>query len=76
MPGMPGSLGLAPAAPPVFYNMLPLYGALLGFLFLGESIGIPHIIGGVLIVGGGVWARPEIALPRPQFVRPEAGSFR
>jgi len=40
----------------VFYNTLPLYGALLGHLFLGESIGAAHLIGGALIVGGGLWA--------------------
>jgi drug/metabolite transporter (DMT)-like permease len=40
----------------VFYNTLPLYGALLGFLFLGEPIGMTHLVGGGLIVGGGLWA--------------------
>ena len=40
----------------VFYNMLPLYGALLGRLFLGESIGPAHLVGGALIIGGGLWA--------------------
>jgi drug/metabolite transporter (DMT)-like permease len=40
----------------VFYNTLPLYGALLGFLLLGESIGPAHLLGGALIVGGGLWA--------------------
>jgi drug/metabolite transporter (DMT)-like permease len=40
----------------VFYNTLPVYGALLGFLFLGESFGMAHLIGGVLIIGGGLYA--------------------
>ncbi len=40
----------------VFYNTLPLYGTLLGSLFLGESVGLAHLIGGALIVGGGLWA--------------------
>jgi drug/metabolite transporter (DMT)-like permease len=40
----------------VFYNTLPLYGALLGVLFLGERLGIAHLIGGALIIGGGIWA--------------------
>ena len=40
----------------VFYNTLPLYGALLGALTLGEPIGQAHIIGGVMIVGSGLWA--------------------
>lgn len=38
----------------VFYNTLPLYGALLGFLLLGEAVGIPHLIGGALVIGGGL----------------------
>ena len=40
----------------VFYNTLPLYGALLGHLLLGEPIGWNHLFGGALIVGGGVLA--------------------
>jgi len=39
----------------VFYNTLPLYGALVGHLFLGESIGPAHLLGGALIIGGGLW---------------------
>jgi drug/metabolite transporter (DMT)-like permease len=40
----------------VFYNTLPLYGALVGFIFLGESIGPAHLVGGALIIGGGLWS--------------------
>jgi drug/metabolite transporter (DMT)-like permease len=40
----------------VFYNTLPLYGALVGFLFLGESIGPAHLVGGALIIAGGLWS--------------------
>ncbi|MGD2165287.1 MAG: DMT family transporter [Anaerolineae bacterium] len=40
----------------VFYNTLPLYGALLGRFLLGEPLGVRHLIGGALIVGGGLWA--------------------
>lgn len=40
----------------VFYNTLPLYGALLSFLFLGEPVGVSHAVGALLIIGGGVWA--------------------
>jgi drug/metabolite transporter (DMT)-like permease len=47
---------LGPSGAMVFYNMLPLYGALLGFLFLGESLGPAHLLGGALIIGGGLWA--------------------
>ena len=39
-----------------FYNTLPLYGALLGALSLGEPIGQTHVIGGFLIIGGGFLA--------------------
>jgi drug/metabolite transporter (DMT)-like permease len=38
----------------VFYNTLPLYGALLGIIFLGETVGAAHIAGGALIIGGGL----------------------
>jgi drug/metabolite transporter (DMT)-like permease len=40
----------------VFYNTLPLYGALLGTVLLQESFGLYHLAGGLLIAGGGVWA--------------------
>ncbi len=40
----------------VFYNTLPLYGALLGIVFLQESLGLYHLVGGLLIAGGGIWA--------------------
>jgi drug/metabolite transporter (DMT)-like permease len=40
----------------VFYNTLPLYGAVLGYLFLGEPIGPVHVLGGALIIGAGLWA--------------------
>ncbi|HSR31694.1 MAG TPA: DMT family transporter [Anaerolineae bacterium] len=40
----------------VFYNTLPLYGTLLGTLLLSESLGLAHLIGGALIIGGGLWA--------------------
>jgi drug/metabolite transporter (DMT)-like permease len=40
----------------VFYNTLPLYGALLGTLFLGESLGPAYLSSFALIIGGGIWA--------------------
>jgi drug/metabolite transporter (DMT)-like permease len=40
----------------VFYNTLPLYGALLGYLLLGEAIGLYHLVGGALIIGAALWA--------------------
>jgi len=39
-----------------FYNTLPLYGVLAGYLFLHESILLTHLIGGSLIVSGGLLA--------------------
>jgi drug/metabolite transporter (DMT)-like permease len=47
---------LGPGGAMVFYNTLPLYGAVLGMVFLGESIGAAHLLGGALIVAGGLWA--------------------
>ncbi len=38
-----------------FYNTLPLYGALLGALALGESLGPSTLVFGGLILAGGVW---------------------
>lgn len=40
----------------VFYNTLPLYGALLGIVLLQESLSFYHLAGGLLIAGGGIWA--------------------
>jgi drug/metabolite transporter (DMT)-like permease len=51
-----GICRLGPSGAMVFYNTLPLYGALLGYLLLGEPIGPSHILGGALIIGGGLWA--------------------
>ena len=39
----------------VFYNTLPLYGVIMGALFLGEALGPVHIVFGGLILGGGIW---------------------
>lgn len=47
----------------VFYNTLPLYGALFGYLLLGEPIGPNHLLGGVLIIGGGVMAARGRGMP-------------
>jgi drug/metabolite transporter (DMT)-like permease len=43
----------------VFYNTLPLYGAILGAALLGESVGIAHFVFGGLILGSGLWATLE-----------------
>ncbi len=47
---------LGPGGAMVFYNMLPVYGALLGTLLLREPFGWAHVVGGTLIIGAGVWA--------------------
>ena len=58
-----GVAKLGPGGAMVFYNMLPLYGALLGITLLGEPLGLPHIIGGMLIIGGSIWAAKRPASP-------------
>ena len=40
----------------VFYNTLPLYGVVLGAVFLDEPLGLTHFVFGGLILGGGLWA--------------------
>ena len=40
----------------VFYNMLPVYGSILGVILLGESLGVEHFIGGCLILAGSLIA--------------------
>lgn len=47
---------LGPSGAMVFYNTLPLYGTVLGYIFLDESIGLTHLLGGLFIIGGGLWA--------------------
>jgi drug/metabolite transporter (DMT)-like permease len=60
----------------VFYNTLPLYGALLGYFVLGEPLGLSHLLGGALIIGGGLWASRPTArptgLPRTGLTRRDA----
>ncbi|MEW9671378.1 DMT family transporter [Ammoniphilus sp. 3BR4] len=43
---------LGPGQTAVFINMTPFYGLLGSALFLGETIGVTHVIGFVLIVAG------------------------
>jgi drug/metabolite transporter (DMT)-like permease len=40
----------------VFYNTLPLYGVLMGAVFLDEPLTLAHFIFGGLILAGGLWA--------------------
>ncbi len=39
----------------VFYNTLPLYGAVMGATLLGEPLGMAHWVFGGLILAGGIW---------------------
>jgi len=51
----------------VFYNMLPVYGVILGVILLGESLGAEHFIGGSLILAGSlmaIWPELRIAAGR------------
>lgn len=47
---------MGPTGVMVFYNTMPLYGALLAYWFLGETLGWQHVVGGALIIGAGMWA--------------------
>lgn len=49
-----GVMRLGPGEAGIYYNTLPLFGALMGVFLLGEPIGTPHLIGGALIIGGGI----------------------
>jgi drug/metabolite transporter (DMT)-like permease len=46
---------LGPSGAMVFYNTLPLWGAVLGILLLGEEVDITYVLGAILIIGGGLW---------------------
>jgi drug/metabolite transporter (DMT)-like permease len=37
-----------------FYNMLFVYGTLLGVLFLGETLTWSNLLGGISVIGGGL----------------------
>ena len=47
---------LGPSGAMALYSTLPLYGAVLAHLFLHEPIESTHVLGGMLIIGGGLWA--------------------
>lgn len=47
---------VGPARAMAFYNMFPVYGALMGALLLGEKPGWLHLLGGGLVILGGIAA--------------------
>jgi drug/metabolite transporter (DMT)-like permease len=47
----------------IFYNMLPVYGAILGVILLKESFGTHHLIGGAMVLAGSLMAIwPELRI--------------
>jgi drug/metabolite transporter (DMT)-like permease len=58
---------VGPGKATAFYNMLPVYGTIVGVFFLNEAFGPPQLVGGVLIIGGSllaVWNDLRRPLPR------------
>lgn len=53
---------VGPSRAMAFYNMLPVYGALLGFLFLGETPSWAHLAGGLLVIIGALTALSQFRL--------------
>ena len=49
-----GNQLIGPNRAAIYVNLLPLFGALLAVIFLGETIRSYHIAGGLLI-GSGMW---------------------
>jgi drug/metabolite transporter (DMT)-like permease len=45
---------VGPTRAMAFYNMLPVFGALLGAFFLNEALGMGQVIGGALVISGGL----------------------
>ncbi len=47
---------VGPGQATAFYNMLPVFGALIGVLLLGEAFGMAQLLGGGLIIAGSLAA--------------------
>ncbi len=47
-----------------FYNTLPVFGAMLGYFFLGETLSAQTLLGGFLVIGGGLIAALYGSRPR------------
>jgi drug/metabolite transporter (DMT)-like permease len=58
-----------PSGAMAFYNMLPVFGALLGAVFLGERLAPLQVTGAVLVVVGGLisalWRNSASRQPAP-----------
>jgi drug/metabolite transporter (DMT)-like permease len=62
-----------PALSGMIYYSLPLWGGLFAYLFLGESMGMTHLISGVMIIGGIYWTTRKPAEKKvPEMVANEA----
>ena len=67
------NIGLEKAGPELcgmIYYSLPLWGGVFAFVFLGETMNMVHLVSGVLIIGGIVWAsrgakNAKASLPDP-----------
>lgn len=46
---------LGPTSPMAFYNLLPVFGLPLSVITLGEKVTWIHLVGGLLVLGGGLW---------------------
>jgi drug/metabolite transporter (DMT)-like permease len=62
-----GNQLIGPNRAAIYVNLLPLFGALLAVLLLGETIRAYHVAGGLLI-GSGMWLalRQREVRPPPQ----------
>lgn len=47
-----GVLEIGPTRAAAFYNLLPVYAAVLAFLLLGEKLHLYHLVGGLLVLCG------------------------
>lgn len=55
---------VGPGRAMAFYNLLPVFGVILGVIFLGEKLTWAHLLGGVLVILGGVLAAAEAWSPK------------
>ena len=60
-----GIVKVGPGISAMFYYLLPLFAAILAFIFLGEQVKFFHIIGGTLIFSGLYLSIKRSETPRP-----------